>query len=275
MDRIDMAQNRDRWRALVNEVMNLRVQKMRGVFRLAEDLLASYEGFCSIELFSQSVSQSISQSISQSVIYLNSPTFFNTTLLFCPLLFWAFFLSLYAFIFFLPLVFSSFHVVSSSLISLSFLFVLRNKPHCNYTAYFNLSNVRRCCTPLLTGTDNHKTHAMLLTEFFKLISETCVLPGWCSRPSLRVRAALVYDAVYCSVSGSTYRTEQLCVCFNLSCSLMNTNSVTTTEVQGSQDQIYYQASNLKFLQLIRKGKARASIRLARDNFSSTKTSKDL
>jgi len=51
MDWIDMAQDMDRWRALVNAVMNLGVH-MRGIFRIAEDLLASQERLCSRELVS-------------------------------------------------------------------------------------------------------------------------------------------------------------------------------------------------------------------------------
>jgi hypothetical protein len=39
MDWIDVAQDRDRWRALVNPVI-----------KLAEDLLDSQEGLCSMEL---------------------------------------------------------------------------------------------------------------------------------------------------------------------------------------------------------------------------------
>jgi hypothetical protein len=50
MDWIDLAHDRDRWRAVVNVVMNLGVHKMRGVSWLAEDLLASEQGLCSLEL---------------------------------------------------------------------------------------------------------------------------------------------------------------------------------------------------------------------------------
>jgi hypothetical protein len=46
---IDVAQDKDRWQALVNAVMNFWVHKMRGISRLAESLLASEEGL-SMEL---------------------------------------------------------------------------------------------------------------------------------------------------------------------------------------------------------------------------------
>jgi len=46
MDWIDLTEERDRWRALVYAVMNLRVHKMRGISSLTENRLASQEGLC-------------------------------------------------------------------------------------------------------------------------------------------------------------------------------------------------------------------------------------
>ena len=43
MDWIDLAQVRDRWGALLNEVMEFRVHKKREISRLAEDLIAAHE----------------------------------------------------------------------------------------------------------------------------------------------------------------------------------------------------------------------------------------
>jgi hypothetical protein len=49
MDWIDVSQDKDRWWALVNAVMKIRVHKMRVLPRLAENGLASVEGFRSME----------------------------------------------------------------------------------------------------------------------------------------------------------------------------------------------------------------------------------
>jgi hypothetical protein len=49
MDWIDLAQDRDRWRVLVNAGMKLRVPEYAGNF-LTEYLLASEKGLCSMEL---------------------------------------------------------------------------------------------------------------------------------------------------------------------------------------------------------------------------------
>jgi hypothetical protein len=52
MDWIDLAQDSDQWRALLNMVMNFGFHKMLGSFGVAEGLAASKEGLTSTELVS-------------------------------------------------------------------------------------------------------------------------------------------------------------------------------------------------------------------------------
>jgi hypothetical protein len=48
-DWIELAQDRNRWRTLVNEIMNFGFHKIRGISGLAENRLTSQEGHCYTE----------------------------------------------------------------------------------------------------------------------------------------------------------------------------------------------------------------------------------
>jgi hypothetical protein len=49
VDSIHLVQNRDQWRALLKTVMEYGLQKMQGIFRIVEQLLASQERLCSMK----------------------------------------------------------------------------------------------------------------------------------------------------------------------------------------------------------------------------------
>jgi hypothetical protein len=52
MDRIDLAQHKDQWRALVNTVMKFRFHKMLGSSCVAAQLAAPQEGLSAMNLVS-------------------------------------------------------------------------------------------------------------------------------------------------------------------------------------------------------------------------------
>ena len=52
MNLISLAQDRERWRAVVHTARNLRFHKVGGISSVAEDLFAFAEGLCYVDLIS-------------------------------------------------------------------------------------------------------------------------------------------------------------------------------------------------------------------------------
>jgi hypothetical protein len=72
MDWIHLAQDRGKWRAVAENSCSI---KMRGISRLAENMLASQEGLCSMELVSRFICDTLlshSYEISDSIFRTNS-----------------------------------------------------------------------------------------------------------------------------------------------------------------------------------------------------------
>jgi hypothetical protein len=63
LDTTHLAQNRDKWRAVVNKVMNIGSNKILDISRPAKESLACQEGFCSTVLVSQPGSYLVIESV--------------------------------------------------------------------------------------------------------------------------------------------------------------------------------------------------------------------